>query len=67
MTNRGLEHKAFGPPARSASLSEGPDYLLTPCEMVLGRKENEMRWVRRDLPQPIAIPVPAAVGLHPDF
>lgn len=26
-----------------------------------------MRWARRDLPQPIAIPIPTAVGLHPDF
>jgi hypothetical protein len=26
-----------------------------------------MRGARRDLPQPIAIPVPTAIRLHPDF
>ncbi len=26
-----------------------------------------MRWAPRDLPQPIAILIPAAIGLHPDF
>ena len=40
MTKRVLEHRAFGPPARSASLSEGPDYLLISCGAVLGREEN---------------------------